>query len=760
MFTLSQFLQMQFDHTAWAADRLRESGEPYSLNAAFVQTQTRAPGGEPFTGQAGDAAQDKGGTVAGALNRFHAETDNAANVLKTAHEALWPAAWNLRTSINDATGPVIIQDGDRLAQLSVAFYVTEDWKVVADLSRFSGSLTQDQSEALTVWQQRAQEGLDKNREALEQASDKAAADLRANVHFEQVATDGQIGSLVGETPAQAKADVKAYLAGTATPEQKARVEAATRLSDAQQRALQEGGDAKLSPEQTSVVSEMSGQLRDKSATDIRALVKDKLHGDGKAVSNALELMSDDHVASAVPVVQGDKTAPWRGGMDKLPAKVQQALRDKAALDDSHDTGHDVIPGQKYPTLDQLQALSDLVGGSDESARQGTALDKGLLDKQYEIMAFVNTRVEGHPPQVDAFLESSMRTAGADQIADHQMLDPSNPASKGYASALLHYKWDDGGAAAKEMIHHATAGAVIPDDGGSPAQRAVAERAGEVSQTFFNQLKEEAGAFKGANAFGQYLFGSLGSQSPLLTRELADDLSHYVGAAYGNELPGQHTLGFHALADDKRGDMADVIRVLATDHDAGQTMTKASYAQVIAWEQQYAKSLDSGETDTRSMRNAAELLGAVDKGTQDLGDAGKKMREDGFDAAKPWAKVLVKAIRGEAGPFGDMVDDLMGNEMKKALAGDGGPGRVVDGDAIRYQIATILIASGHHPVSGQLAGLLQNGQMPNWDNLTPDQRAGMGDAIQRYLNGQSVGGDVTSDIVRFHEYYDKINPPKK
>ncbi|ADG97389.1 hypothetical protein Srot_0912 [Segniliparus rotundus DSM 44985] len=154
------------------------------------------------------------------MNRFHAETDNAANVLRAAHEALWPAAWNLRTSINAASGPVIVKDGGRLSQLPVAFFVTEDWKVQADLSRFTGSLTADQNEALNAWLQGAQEGLDKNREALEQASDKAAADLKANVHFDQVATDGQIGSLVGETPAQAKADVQAYLAGTAPPSRK------------------------------------------------------------------------------------------------------------------------------------------------------------------------------------------------------------------------------------------------------------------------------------------------------------------------------------------------------------------------------------------------------------------------------------------------------------------------------------------------------------------------------------------------------------
>lgn len=747
MFTKSQFLQMQFDHTAWAADRLRESGEPYSLNAAFVQTQVRAPGGEPFTGQAGEAAQDKGGVVAAALNRFHAETDNAANVLKAAHETLWPAAWNLRTSINAATGPVVVKDGDRLARLPVAFSVTEDWKVTADLSRWSGSLTPDQNEAITAWLQGAQEGLDKNREALEQASDKAAADLRANVRFDQVANDGQIGSLVGETPAQAKADVQAYLAGAATPEQKARVEAATRLSDAQQQALREGGDAKLSPEQTSVVAEMSGQLRDKSASDIRELVTDKLHGDGKAVSNGLELMGNEHVASAVQVAQGDKTAPWRGGMDKLPPKIQQALRDPVIVTTHHEAAFPLPSRDEhtYPTLGQLDDLADLVGASDQTTRQGSALDKSMIGKVGEALA--ESHKDGGSAEIDGKINRTMQhilgTAGVDSQAFHDVATDKQHGQQ-FVGDVLRHNWDDDGEAAKNAVHAAVQDAV--------GAGAAATRSGETMRSFVDYMKDHDQDLTNASMPGHFnLSDSLGNRNPALAREFADGFGKYLGAAYGDELPGHGTSGFGTMDPD---DVTKVFKVLDTDHEAAAKLHAAAYAQSMAWTEKYAGSLTSspGNPDTGALDHAGDLLGSVDKASETLGADAQKVNRTAFDVAKPWASSLVKLL-----PGGDVlakVLDSTSGSLKDAYTGQGPQGHVLDTASLRYQIAESLVSSGKVPQHGELNGYLTpDGKLPNPSSITDKlTREHYENALANYLDSQSSDTHVNTAFDRAeHEY---------
>ncbi|WP_148223376.1 hypothetical protein [Segniliparus rotundus] len=746
MFTKSQFLAMQFDHTPWVADRLRESGEPYSLNAAFVQSQTRAPSGEPFTGQAGDAAQDKGDVIAAALNRFHAETDNAANVLRAAHEALWPAAWNLRTSINAASGPVIVKDGGRLSQLPVAFFVTEDWKVQADLSRFTGSLTADQNEALNAWLQGAQEGLDKNREALEQASDKAAADLKANVHFDQVATDGQIGSLVGETPAQAKADVQAYLAGTATPEQKARVEAATSLSDTQQQALKEGGDAKLSPEQTSVVSEMSSQLQDKSASDIKALVKDKLHGDGKAISNALELMSNPHVASAVPLVQGDKAGPWRGGMDKLPAKIQQTLRDPVITTEAHDTGYNTSIEHKYPTLGQLDDLADLVGASDEATRQGSALDKSMIGKVGEALA--ESHKDGGNAEIDSKINPTMQhilnTAGVDSQAFHDVATDKQHGQQ-FVGDLMKHNWSDDGEAAKNAVHAATQE--------SEGTGAAATRSGETMRSFVDYMKDHSDELTHSRLPGSLpLPDSLGNRNHALDRELAEGFGKYLGAAYGDELPGHGTSGFGPpMATD---DVTKVFQVLDTDHAAAEKMHAAAYAQSMAWTEKFAGSLNTnpGNPDLGALHHAGDLLGSVDKASETLGADVQKINGTAFDAAKPWASSLVKLL-----PGGDVlakVLDSASSSLKDAYTGQGPQGHVLDTASLRYQIAASLIGSGKLPQNGELNGYLTaDGHLRDPGSFTNDHdRDAYNDALTNYLSNQPAGHSITDGLTRAQEQY--------
>ncbi|EFV14538.1 hypothetical protein [Segniliparus rugosus] len=658
MFTLSQFLQMQFDHTEWAADRLRESGEPYSLNAAFVQAQTRAPGGEPFTGQAGEAAQDKGETIAGALNRFHAETDNAANVLKTAHEALWPAAWNLRNSINAAVGPVVIKDGDRLARLPAGFYVTEDWKIQADLSRFSGSFTPDQNEALNAWLQGAQEGLDKNREALEQASDKAAADLRANTHFGQVATDRQIGSLVGETPAQAKADVRAYLAGTATPEQKARVKAALELSEDEGGPIQQMRDGKngyVTAEQNSVLQAFAEQTHGMSVEQLQALAN-RPGEDGRVFAEGLNDIGNDHLKCAVPDPAHPDQKEASFGTDKLPASIKDAYGSASAY------AEPPTDPRYTPNWGELQSISAIVAKVPDSQLSGSGLTKGALESAASLAK--NCALERGFPAAPPQAADLLAAAGRDTMSVHDLA--TGQSGKQFVDSLEHAKWLDGGTALSVL----TDSALKEADVGPNVSEAQAIRAGETEHAFFKELAANKDSIDSHGDFA---------------KSMTSVAEKYMPAMFGEHPPHETTRGFDYLdrgEDHEAGypNTREALSVLEQDTgNANKIGSALERAKAIMLEQYAAAVKDHpGAMNTDDIAHLTKT-GAVDGMVDRLAtDIANREHQEAFaiksmwaDNAKDSAMALAALVPG--GPLAEFAaagaTGAAANYLKMELLGD-------------------------------------------------------------------------------------------
>lgn len=437
-----------------------------------------------------------------------------------------------------------------------------------------------------------------------------------------------------ETPQQAQQDVHDVLAGTATDEEKARVQAASTLSPEQIEDRDAGRPVQLTRSQQLVLGQMNDQMKGMSIEDIHRA--ERRLGDNKSiVGNALQMMSSNQYAFAKserPGEQGSTDKLATGGFNELPRSVQEALNDKSPgynyVPLEHGQGRGVVT--EGSILGNLDRLSDVIKDGDSGFQRGTELDQKLMQRGADILHFENENKSSHLGPADSTIQNIFSSAGRDHVVDHNMFVKADGGRNDqFLGDLMRHQFPDGGNAAGGLMSW-THDSVRPGPGISEE---MARMSGETARAYSTYVMDQ----KDLNAlptsddqgFGNRGVKTLGELSPGLARGMADGLVPYAGIIAGGDpkILGE-TPGFgdtpdtqNAVDDGTMPKAKALFRVLDTDKDAAETLGSALYGDSILSTNHYAEEVKQhGVGPAGDLSAAGRFRGLADAGLAAAHDA--------------------------------------------------------------------------------------------------------------------------------------------
>lgn len=416
---------------------------------------------------------------------------------------------------------------------------------------------------------------------------------------------GAIGELspatAGMNGNQAHADLEAAADGDATPEQLARLQAATTLTPEQLDALRNGRFAELPKGQFDYLNQLMRDMDGLSPEQIENLA-DQTPQLETSTANALQIMGNPKVGASP-----EET----GGMSRLPAKVQEVLRESPVKDRTlvrtekktgmlgqNEDEKVYTPAVEIKDYDDLKALSGLLDSGSPELRQGTDLDRGLLKQTSEIAAA--TTDETRPivdargatlsdGEIDNTLDSMLDVSSADHQAVRDFLSGENMAPtvepgnsydpNSHFMGLATHDWGDQDGANKVFDW-------IGESASDPGYE------GRVSADTANSLAHLISANHatlGQDTNGPDIDGThtLGQLNPELTQTFTKNLIPYLGGLNGVSIEGLHEIpGFSNTSE-----LANLVKVLDSDPTSAGAINVAG----TAWEQNmsnlYGQTLD-------------------------------------------------------------------------------------------------------------------------------------------------------------------------
>ena len=260
---------------------------------------------------------------------------------------------------------------------------------------------------------------------------------------------GELTVSAGPGVAQVVVDARALADGTATREQRARLSAATSLSDAQRAALDRGGEAVISTGQMDYLSGLARTL-DRDGGLAAFLGFGGRDAEVKAhLADGMQILSTPRVrtGSAEPGEQvssggtsgHDPVQHRRGGLDALPPSWAAALtdspvvltREAAAMPGFAGLTKSATRTTGLPTIDDLGVISEVLGHGPDEARRGSDIDRALIARAADIAAATNdpalrystpaARSGIEPTAIGETLDSMLAVAGRDEIAVHDAM---------------------------------------------------------------------------------------------------------------------------------------------------------------------------------------------------------------------------------------------------------------------------------------------------------------------------------------------------
>ncbi|MGC7317326.1 hypothetical protein RA986_20300, partial [Mycobacteroides abscessus subsp. massiliense] len=268
-----------------------------------------------WQGDAGDAARD-------AMKRSAARFDNAG------FEALYVAM-----HANKAYG-----ESQTLADDIGAFLAYAAAPPKVDIDPKTNAVTPPDISGLN--KEQLQKVIDKLKDLQQRVTGLVARGEMLDDSLARVLDEGTGGHTMAQkqiaegTPEQAERDVHDVLAGTATEEQKARVQAASVLSPEQVADRDAGRPVQLTRSQQQVLGQLQAQMNGMSVEDIHR-AEQRLGNNKSIIGNALQMMGSNQYGYAKtelrPGAQGSTTELTTGGYDKLPTSVQNVLNDKSPV---------------------------------------------------------------------------------------------------------------------------------------------------------------------------------------------------------------------------------------------------------------------------------------------------------------------------------------------------------------------------------------------------------------------------------------------
>lgn len=632
--------------TSWNLSALRTQATSLIDAATDLRTQTQAvldaaedSAGE-WVGESQRACEQRAMSDQAEINKLGADIDRAGNILTNTANAISP---NRSTALSRADGLEMDQ-----------FHVDDDW-TVRDTRNYAAAIAA------------AEPGSDEHSRLIAERdrriNDAINSTLSLQALADQIGVDDQAGATAltdafgnaeinapitaGMSRQQAARDLDAIANGTATPQQKARFEAATDLSANQRDALIQGEDAVITKGQFEYLQGFYGELN-----------KHGLEGFSDfggndpalkaALADGLQLLSNPHVRTdqqvdgwfgpIVSTVTGQPAPPSyiRGGLSQVPRAIrdpltQQAVRSsetKTALDRGHVATRD---STAFPTLDELGAVADILGHGDPSEQLGSDIDRALIVRSSEI---AGAAIDPHANFGDGYdhtthadiqevLSKTTSVAGNDHIAVHDALMTGRDGGPGTTSAmpdtigrdgttaryeageamtsLMSFDWADGtggeGSGPNNLFRWIGDSAAAPE--GSPANTlAESWRAGESGSELTRIIAENKDSL--VDIAGS---AALGEVNPELTRTLADAIAPQIGDLAGAP-DGLFTTNGAARLDGAE-QMSNLFQVLDTDADAGRAFNTAA-AHTIS----YAESAFGQDT---GQSNLGALAGRIETG---------------------------------------------------------------------------------------------------------------------------------------------------
>lgn len=499
-----------------------------------------------------------------------------------------------------------------------------------------------------------------------------------------------------ETPQQAERDVHDVLAGTATDEEKARVQAASTLSPEQVADRDAGRPVQLTRSQQLVLGQMNDQMKGMSIEDIHRA--ERRLGDNKSiVGNALQMMSSNQYAFAKserPGEQGSTDKLATGGFNELPTSVQNLLNDKSPVyqrDDPTIFNPSRPEAKIEASAGNLNRLSEVIMDGDAGFQRGTELDHKLLQRGADILQYENHHGDSLKGPVDSELQNIFKATSRDHIAVHDiMTGPDGQRNDRFLGDLTSHVFPDRGAAAGSLFSW-TGTSAVPGDGVSLED---ARTSGETARAYASYLAEHPGLAK--HPMG--IFASVGDYNPGLVQGMANGLAPYTAAIAGGtpdifgKLPGFGD-AFDTDANTSNGKLPEarnVFNVLSSDSEAAKTINGALYRDSVTATQHYADSVHkSGSGAIGDLDQAGRFQALADSGltaanNQQHGDekALHDLKSKAYDAGTKLVKL--------AGPeFG-----MMANALKSSIIGSVGDGGMTNGVDMAPESAQHLLLNAY------------------------------------------------------------------
>jgi hypothetical protein len=575
---------------------------------------------------------------------------------------------------------------------------------------------------------------------------------------------------------QGTADGQSLQDGQLSPEELARLEENTSLTPEQQEALARG-NLVLPASQMEYLNNVSRSLDGKSPAEIRSIV-DKLGPNGGHVSDALQLLSNEHVTAAgvdPSLKPGDAGyIPAKGGMQNLPSGIRNTFEaplrgPTVPTPGVNGQGNPTIempdPYHPFPHLGEYRDVAAIVSAGDPALQQGSALDGALLDKSEQILENMHNAPDiawqdniGLSQQlVDPAVQDMLSAAGRDQMAVHDALVGPNPQTPNneFIEDMFTHQWTDDGAAAGTLLHGTGA---VPTDLTDPTQLFQANQAGQTMHAVDQWVGEHAPKLLDIEGTGNQ---SLGQVNPELTQALAEANKPYIDDMLKNSLDNSRGFGtLDELTNPEMPNTRDLFAVIDTNPEAAATVNSQAYLNGLQYQGNFEQSIIDGQTvNTADLQSAGTLRGIIDAGANiadnDAIKYGNLQDVKAYESRGQWfdiAKTVGEEIPGVKAIL-DLNGKIPGDPLQQIFVGDQPAGAdpktiaTQSSEALQYAVTQQLLNNNIGDPS-YFADLIDSstGQLKPLDENFADFRT----AFTNYFNG--IDPSVKSGIEDYEDAY--------
>ncbi|MFB8004795.1 hypothetical protein [Nocardia sp. NPDC056000] len=571
--------------------------------------------GMSWSGEGRKGAEHRAGSERQQMRTLATAFENLATACNTAQTTLAPILETMRTSLAwlRKNSYEIAEDWSVTDKLNygAAFALVKDDQPGKDrLNRLKADRA-DEAANQTVALQRLAASYGIDDDTCAQAIGKAVADM------------GTLApASAGLSPALADSDLTAFEKGQATPEQIARLQAATHLTDQQLDDLRAGRQVDITQGQFDYAREIMRDLDNLSVEQIDHLA-DKLPPSQQqpvraGIADALQMMSNPQIGTSGGAQDGQPAdRPDHGGMMVLPTQVRTLLTDNPQKAKSLARADTAGASIEVPRLNDFKALNELLGSGDAKLARGTDIDRGLLKQGAEIAGSRAQHIYGSSGDTPSSVADMLLSrAGIDNTAVNDFLTggPTLPGGthrmdvtvtqgghydvESHVADVINHDWDGHDAGISKVITTAGEFATDPND----TLRAQSGTSVHALASYIGQHGDDLLHIKTLTGPKEF-----GIANPGMAQALASTLSPYIPDMAGVRSDLLHTSGF--THDIDTGQLKNVFAVIDSDQTAATQFNSSAYAAVSQLNQQF------GTTGAHDYR-LPEWAGSIDAAARD------------------------------------------------------------------------------------------------------------------------------------------------